>query len=759
MKFFNRWVFCALLTGCWAGKASAAFIGRPELSDYNFAGAGICEKNPLKVKFDFGDFGPGNVFTVEIADAGNFTGSNIIPLTGTLSLSGSMQNVFFTVNFPLDVPAGTNYRLRIKGSNPAITSTELNVFPFAVQKFIPSDPNFIPQNYWRGYFYTWTPSISTPIPNGNNEDIFNPARYCGYISDTGKSFDFNWGNNIVAPASYPDTNRVCGSYQDFFSIRMRRRFVLEAGYYVFSGGADDGFRFSIDNGQTWLLNDWSDHQFREVNNTLPNSCGKFLSAGTYDFLVEYYENKIDARFKFSMIRTSQSADFTGLQASYCQNAPPVTLISSLQGVFIGPGVNGNVFSPQLAGAGTHIISHYLTGPCSDTVRKTVVVTQLPDAGFSGLAGQICADASAITLQPNTAGGNFSGSGISGNVFSPAGLPTGISITISYSVGSSGCQNQSSQSVIIQPVPNAGFSGLPNSVCLNSTALQLQPLTPSGTFTGPGISGNFFSPTSLKADTSYTITYSVTLNGCSSQNSQQVQILASADAGFSGLPDVICADAGPITLQPNTPGGVFEGSGVSGNVFSPAGLPTGVPFIITHKLNSGSICSSEKQKAIVIQAAPDPTFSGLPDSLSDKSGRISLNPTSAGGVFSGQGVEGPYFYPDRVSAPGLFDVSHTIATNGCSAVSVRKVFVYRFFIPNLITINGDTRNDDWLIKGLPADSEIKIFNRWGLEVFSGIGSDGWNPVEKVSEGLYFYQIQLTGESNKLRGWIEITARKE
>jgi gliding motility-associated-like protein len=761
LKLHFKLVFYALLG--WQGMASAAYLSRPELVDFNFAGAVICEKTPLRIKFDHENFNPGNIFTVEIAVSGNFSGSNIIQMTGSLSQSGNQQNVFLNVTFPSNVPAGSNYRLRVRGSNPVTFSQELNEHAFSVVKLFPSDPSFYPQNYWRGYFYTWTPSSSAPIPDGNNEDIFNPVRYSGYISESSESFDFTWGNNISAPATQPgstqpDTSRVCGTYRDFYSIRMRRRFQLQAGYYVFSGGADDGFRFSINGGQTWLLNDWSDHLFREVNNSGSNSCGQYLAAGSYDFVVEYYENRIDARFKFNMTRASQSADFTGLQSSYCLNGQPATLLSSGPGVFTGPGMNGNVFSPQLAGPGTHTISHYLSGSCSDTVRKTVEVTVLPDASFSGLPPSICTDAGSVNLQAITPGGNFSGPGISGNVFSPAGLTTGSSLTISYSVGPAGCQAQSNQIITIQPIPNAAFSGLPTSVCQNAIPVLLQPITPNGIFSGSGITGNFFSPSGLKSDTSYSIAYAVSLNGCSSQSSQTVLILASADAGFTGLPNQICTNAEPVTLIAAAPGGIFQGSGISGNEFSPAGLATGIPYIITHTLNSGTACSSQSQKAIVVQPVPDASFTGLPDSLSDRSGRINLLPLVAGGVFSGQGTEGNSFNPGLV-APGLIDVSHTIVANGCTSTSIRKVYVFRFLIPNLITANDDTDNDNWLIKGLPSGAQIKIFNRWGQEVFSGEGRNSWNPGKDVEAGYYYYQILFPQESKPIKGWIEITTRKE
>ena len=613
----RAWILLLLIFNFRTISLSAAYLSRPELVDYNFAGATICEKAQLKIKFDHEQFNPGNVFTVEVSVNGTFSGSNLYSMTGSLSQSGNLQNVFLTVTFPAGIPAGSNYRLRVKGSNPLTYSSQLNEYPFSIAALPPSDPSYYPENYWRGYFYTWTPSISTPIPDAGTEDIFNPANYCGYICETDQSFDFNWGSNTAAPAAFADSNKVCGSMKDLFAIRMRRKINFDAGYYKFSGGADDGFRVSLDGGSTWILSDWSDHQFREISYSGSSSCGLFLDAGIRDVVVEYYENKIDARFKFSMQKTPSAADFVGLSPEYCINSPSSALFSlspGLTGVFSGPGINANVFSPQNAGPGTHQIIYYLlgsSGSCSDTIRKTVKVYNLPDASFSGLPPVICAGGAAISLIPAIAGGSFSGPGIAnGNQFSPAGLNPGQSYFISYSI------NQ---------------------------------------------------------------------NGCSASNSQ----------------------------------------------------------------------------AIFIQEGPSADFSGLPDSAGSDGGIILLNPVQGGGTFSGPGILGNSFTCDKVEAPGTYEITYSISLNGCEASQSKKIRIFpvRFLIPNLLTINGDGINENWMLSGIPDKSRIEIFNRWGTRVFNAEknGSLAWIPADDVTPGNYYYQILHPDGRKNWTGWILVTGK--
>lgn len=76
-----------------------------------------------------------------------------------------------------------------------------------------------------------------------------------------------------------------------------------------------------------------------------------------------------------------------------------------------------------------------------------------------------------------------------------------------------------------------------------------------------------------------------------------------------------------------------------------------------------------------------------------------------------------------------------------------------YIPNTITPNGDGKNDNWEIKHAPENISIRIYNRWEQLVFSsdeyknnfeGVSNDG----QLLTDGVYFYEIKLNGESHLL-----------
>ncbi|MBK9285551.1 MAG: gliding motility-associated C-terminal domain-containing protein [Sphingobacteriaceae bacterium] len=74
-----------------------------------------------------------------------------------------------------------------------------------------------------------------------------------------------------------------------------------------------------------------------------------------------------------------------------------------------------------------------------------------------------------------------------------------------------------------------------------------------------------------------------------------------------------------------------------------------------------------------------------------------------------------------------------------------------FIPNGFTPNGDNKNDLWVINGLPKETKVTIYNRWGNKVYQNSNYDNtWNGYpnvtgtigsDKLSQGTYYYIIEF------------------
>lgn len=134
-------------------------------------------------------------------------------------------------------------------------------------------------NVWIGYMY-----------QGNN---FNAYRgYTTHGSAGSPNFDINFGGSNTVYAT-----NGCGVQTEYFSARFRLQKSLPAGTYVFVVGGDDGYRLSLDGGSTWVINNWTAHPYTTTTYTT------FLSAGTYNLVLEFYEDAGENRVSFAMSST------------------------------------------------------------------------------------------------------------------------------------------------------------------------------------------------------------------------------------------------------------------------------------------------------------------------------------------------------------------------------------------------------------------------------------------------------------------------
>ncbi|MPR33638.1 choice-of-anchor Q domain-containing protein [Salmonirosea aquatica] len=328
-----------------------------------------------------------------------------------------------------------------------------------------------------------------------------------------------------------------------------------------------------------------------------------------------------------------------------------------------PAVNAGISSTTQSG---------ITLPTTDANNQPRV--GLPDAGsyefqspaISGLAAFYCKDAAAVTLMGTPSGGGFTIDNQAATQLDPASLSAG-NHTVRYTVTENSCTVFTEQSVEIKPLPNASFTGLAGPYCADAASITLNPATPGGTFSGPGVAGTTFTP--ANAGSGGTITYTVTVDGCTSTSSQNVTVNPLPNASFAGLAGPYCANASPVTLLPTTPGGTFSGPGMSGNTFAPANAGSGGTITYTVTVDG---CTSTSSQNVTVKPLPNTSFSGLASSYCADAAAITLTPTTPGGTFSGPGVADNTFTPANAGSGGT--ITYTVTVDGCTSTSSQNVTV-------------------------------------------------------------------------------------
>jgi len=125
---------------------------------------------------------------------------------------------------------------------------------------------------------------------------------------------------------------------------------------------------------------------------------------------------------------------------------------------------------------------------------------------------------------------------------------------------------------------------------------------------------------------------------------------------------------PIPLNPNTPGGVFSGVGVSGATFNPASTGT---YTITYTLaNIPEGCDYMESIEVEVVDAPNANFtlSNTQTCLQ----AISLTPIEGGGVWSGTNVSTNGIFNPNGLNPGTYTVTYTIDNGICPAISTNQI---------------------------------------------------------------------------------------
>ena len=136
-----------------------------------------------------------------------------------------------------------------------------------------------------------------------------------------------------------------------------------------------------------------------------------------------------------------------------------------------------------------------------------------------------------------------------------------------------------------------------------------------------------------------------------------------------------------------------------------------------------------------------------------------------GTFGFNPISGILTYSPNQGECGVDSFSYQISDSlGQTSIAniVITIVCDKVLVFNGISPNGDGKNDTWHILGIEQfpENEVRVFNRWGNQVFEQTGYtnanawDGtWNGKD-LPDGTYFYILNLGGLSGKLEGYLQV-----
>ncbi|UOQ53475.1 DUF7948 domain-containing protein [Hymenobacter cellulosivorans] len=459
------------------------------------------------------------------------------------------------------------------------------------------------------------------------------------------------------------------------------------------------------------------------------------------------------------------------QTSFCLGTsalPSVALTATpAGGTFSGPGVVNNVFNPNAAGPGTHTLVYNVTvAGCILQATRTVTVLR----ATAGSTFSVCSTAAPVALQNGLpVGGVWTGPGVSGSVasgflFTPTNALIG-NATLTYTVtGTNGCTSSASLVVHVERGVVLTPPTLPAYCTTTTTPVPL----PAGLFwSGQGVqftnAGYTFTPSLVRAGT-IMLNYRTGYSFCDVSGFAPVTVTAPATISMPADTLLCVGTTQPFRLRATPVGGTWSGANVTS-----AGIFTAPPgfsgtAVLTYTVSSGPCVSTATRR---VSVAPVPSYAARWDTeLCAETRQAPLKVRFSDPLNNATGVSWDYGDGTKGSGnttshvyqqPGRYTPRITrLYNNGQCSVQLDLPVVEvtpAYQIPNIITPNGDAKNDYFLAtNGCPA--RLQVFSRWGNKVFEAAQyHNDWNGGQ-LPNGTYYYYLQHA-DGLTTKGWLEIS----
>ena len=439
--------------------------------------------------------------------------------------------------------------------------------------------------------------------------------------------------------------------------------------------------------------------------------------------------------------------------------------------------------------------------CNGTVTKQIVVSPIPFADFA--SGFACegnptqlTDASSVSTGSITEWDWDFGDGTPNqtlpnpsHTFAVPGIQT-VNLTVTTA---SNCSANTTLDVYVSPSPTADFTVA--SVCENLPSIFINNSSPGVGSSIIGYAWNFGDGSVIDSSTNVSHLYAtggdytvileaISDSGCINADTFLYSVyptpvpifVVQNPRGDSCLPATLTIDASASFVpnpgsQTNTIGTyVYDfGDGITisdisaqvDHVYNQAGIYS-INLITTSTFG----CSDTLFQDSIITIYPSPVagFLASPTELDFINNTVDISDLSTDAISwnyqFGDGASSTNSNPDHTYGTNTqcYDIVQTVSNQfGCQDTAVRTVCMYPFYalyIPNTFTPDGDLRNPSFMPQGEGVkEYEIRIFNRWGEEVFRSKDlKQGWDGVvvstgDIAQQDIYSYVIKTIDYTDK------------
>ncbi len=270
------------------------------------------------------------------------------------------------------------------------------------------------------------------------------------------------------------------------------------------------------------------------------------------------------------------------------------------------------------------------------------------------------------------------------------------VTTTYTIKSitdnNGCTFTSdidSLEIFVNALPTPTFTGLATDYCEDAAVVTLIGLPTGGTFTGIGITGNDFDPSTANSGNNDINYHYTDANGCENSVINSTVINTLPNISITGLANDYCVDAADVNLTatPTGTGGVWTGSATSTGDFSPATNGAGT-HTVYYTFTDANTCVNSDSATTIVNALPIITLTTLADVCDEANSFMITGASPAGGDWSGNSVSNNYFNATN-SGAGSYYLTYTVTdANGCVNMDSTMQLVNPLPVLNITGFDAD-----------------------------------------------------------------------